>query len=380
MLGDTVDAGIVVNRETAMEISAVFACVSRLAEAVGIVPFKLFRKDTSGRRLDISWTREGKLFRRGVNGYQTWQDFANQAMLQLLIYGDFRAKIGRVNDYVDALYPIDDPQNWRTEIVCGEKKHYHKSAAGDDEITYKAADIFHIAGASPDGYTGRAMCDTHRQTLSLARAVGQYGCKFFANSGTPAGVLIVPNLHANLQDDETVEKRAESIRKTFTAAYGGGNTHRIMVSDDMKYESFGVDPDKAQALETRQQVTKEIAAIFNMPMWKLYQETPPNAEARNSFYTDCLMPHLVRLQSNIDKQLLPDNCYCKFIIAALLQADQKSRYDSYRTAIQSRILCPNEARAMEELEPYDGGELYINPNVMSQYDAERLAKREENAK
>ena len=48
-----------------------------------------------------------------------------------------------------------------------------------------------------------------------------------------------------------------------------------------------------------------------------------------------------------------------------MRADHKTRFEAYRTAIQSGFMTPNEVRALEELEPKEGGDrLLINGNMM----------------
>jgi hypothetical protein len=48
---------------------------------------------------------------------------------------------------------------------------------------------------------------------------------------------------------------------------------------------------------------------------------------------------------------------------ALLRADMASRFQAYGLAIQNRIMNPNEVRKLENLNAYDGGDSYENPNI-----------------
>ena len=85
-----------------------------------------------------------------------------------------------------------------------------------------------------------------------------------------------------------------------------------------------------------------------------------------SFVTHTIRPWLVRIEKSISKNLLSDerqSYFAEFKIDGLLRGDIKSRYDAYAMAIQNKILNPNEARAFENLEPYDGGDVYENPNI-----------------
>jgi hypothetical protein len=41
------------------------------------------------------------------------------------------------------------------------------------------------------------------------------------------------------------------------------------------------------------------------------------------------------------------------------------RYAAYQIGISSRILNANECRSLEDLNPYQGGDAYENPNTIS---------------
>jgi phage portal protein BeeE len=53
----------------------------------------------------------------------------------------------------------------------------------------------------------------------------------------------------------------------------------------------------------------------------------------------------------------------EFDVNSLLQADYAARTEGYSKLIASRILNPNEVRAMENRPPYEGGDEFSNPNT-----------------
>jgi hypothetical protein len=83
------------------------------------------------------------------------------------------------------------------------------------------------------------------------------------------------------------------------------------------------------------------------------------------------MTWVVKWEQELDAKLLTsrernnDTNYFKFNTAALLRSDYKTTIDSLAIAIQNRILNPNEARAVLEMNPYEGGEYYMNPATSS---------------
>lgn len=360
-LDGDVDAGCIVDQERAMEIAAYCAAFNLLVKDAGAIPLTMYQKTTSGPQ-KAEWTQEGRRFKFGPNNYQTTQDWVEQVMTHLLGYGDYYAYRYQVGGRFDSLDSIENPDRVVTYVEQGRQVHQVTTYADTRPLgtrTCSDQEIFHIHGPSADGYSGRKAVDVHRQTLSLARAVFRYGARWFANGAQPRGILVLP---AGAKTEDIA--RAKELYKT---TYGGDNIHEIAVyGNGTEFKPISVDPEKSQALGTRQQVTKEICAILDVPLWRFYNETPPSLDARTSYYMLTIRPHVKRIADNINKQLLGEdpNFYVEANLDAVLQADIKTRYEAYGVGIQNRFMNPNQAAAKENLPTYPGGEQYINPHTL----------------
>ena len=56
--------------------------------------------------------------------------------------------------------------------------------------------------------------------------------------------------------------------------------------------------------------------------------------------------------------------FAKFNVNSLLRGDMKSRAEFYTKLQQTGSLSPNEIRALEDLDPRDGGDIYLTPMNM----------------
>jgi len=74
------------------------------------------------------------------------------------------------------------------------------------------------------------------------------------------------------------------------------------------------------------------------------------------------MPYLVNIEKAIYRDLLTEEekktYYAKFQVNGLLRGSAKERAEYYSAMINAEVMCPNEARELEDLNPYDGGEIY----------------------
>ena len=79
-------------------------------------------------------------------------------------------------------------------------------------------------------------------------------------------------------------------------------------------------------------------------------------------------PWLVRWEQALNRKLLlldeRQRYYYEFLVDGLLRGDFESRMRGYWTAIQSGTLSPNEVRDLENRNPRDGGDVYLQPANM----------------
>lgn len=119
-------------------------------------------------------------------------------------------------------------------------------------------DILHIPGTALDGRVGQSVIQLARNAIGLALATEKFGGKFFGNGAVGMGVFEVPTLLA----PEDLEKTKRSLQE----AWGGENMLRpLLLEAGMKYTPTSTDPDKAQAIQTRDFQIAEICRLWNIP-------------------------------------------------------------------------------------------------------------------
>ncbi|MGJ0580896.1 phage portal protein, partial [Xenorhabdus bovienii] len=72
-----------------------------------------------------------------------------------------------------------------------------------------------------------------------------------------------------------------------------------------------------------------------------------------------------RINAGLVKETKQGRFYAKFNTGALLRGDMKSRFEAYTRGINWGIYSPNECRELEELNPREGGDIYLTPMNMT---------------
>ena len=356
-------SGKTVNERTAMQTTAVYACVRILAETIASLPLNVYRSTDNGKEKAIDHQLY-YLLHDEPNPEMTSFVFRETLMSHLLLWGNAYAQIIRDGrGKVLALYPLLPDRMTVDRTTDGRLYYEYRKDTG--YVILRPEDILHIPGLGFDGLVGYSPIAMAKNAIGMAIATEEYGSKFFANGASPGGVLEHPG----------VVKDPARIRESWNAVYqGSGNAHRIAVLEEgMKFQSIGIPPEQAQFLETRKFQTEEICRIFRVPphlVANLDKATFSNIEHQSiSFVVHTIRPWLVRLEQGMNKALLSPSekgqYFVGFVVDGLLRGDYSSRMQGYAVGIQNGFLSPNDVRALENMNTIEHGDIYaMNGNML----------------
>lgn len=364
-------SGKTVNERTAMQTTAVYACVRILAETIASLPLHTYKYTKDGKE-KATEHQLYYLLHDEPNPEMTSFVFRETLMSHLLLWGNAYAQIIRDGrGQVVALYPLL-PDIMRVDRnTSGELYYEYHSDKG--VFILNKDDVLHIPGLGFDGLIGYSPIAMAKNAIGMAASAEEYGAKLFANGANPGGVLEHPG----------VVKDPKKIRDSWNAVYQGSeNAHRVAVLEEgMKFQPISIPPEQAQFLETRKFQTEEICRIFRVPLHlvgNLERATFSNIEYQSiDFVVHTIRPWLVRLEQSINKSLFlkgeRKEYFVSFVVEGLLRGDFASRMQGYSIGIQNGIYSVNEIRNLENfnlLSDEDGGNLHIiNGNMTKLKDA-----------
>ena len=371
----TSSSGKSVNEKTALQTTAVYACVRILAETIALLPLHIYRYSPSGKEKAANHPLY-YLLHSEPNPEMTSFVFRETLMGHLLLWGNAYAQIIRDGrGRVLGLYPLLPNKMLVSRTDQGILFYQYEK----DGRTFflPDTDVLHIPGLGFDGLVGYSPIAMAKNAIGMAIATEEYGAKFFANGASPGGVLEHPG----------VVKDPGKIRESWNAVYqGSGNAHRVAVLEEgMKFQPIGIPPEQAQFLETRKYQLNEIARIFRIPphmIGDLEKSSFSNIEQQSlEFVMYTLDPWVIRWEQAIQRALLSGGekrqYFVKFNVDGLLRGDYQSRMNGYAVGRQNGWLSTNDIRELENLNrisPELGGDLYlINGNMTKLADAGMFA-------
>ena len=368
-------SGKVVTERSAMQMTAVYACVRILSEAVAGLPLHFYRYKDDGSKEKAIDNNLYHLLHDEPNPEMSSFVFRETLMTHLLLWGNAYAQIIRNGKgEVVALYPLM-PNKMQVDRDDSGKLYYSYTRtdgeAGTDRngtVILSPRDVLHIPGLGFDGLVGYSPIAMAKNAIGLAIATEEFGSKFFANGAAPSGVLEHPG---------TI-KDPTRVREAWQSQFGGsGNSGKVAVLEEgMKYTPISISPEQAQFLETRKFQINEIARIFRVPphmVGDLEKSSFSNIEQQSlEFVKYTLDPWVIRWEQSLSRSLLTDEekkrCFFKFNLEGLLRGDYQSRMNGYAIARQNGWMSANDIRELEDLDrllPEQGGDLYlVNGNML----------------
>ena len=348
----------------AMQLSAVWACLRLLTDAISTLPLDTFER-RNGSRIPF---RPRPMYLDFDAPGLTRVQYLTQVVMSLLTDGNAfvatpRDRLGEPTGLV-----VLDPTKVKVERD-GMTITYRVG-----EGTYSTVDVMHIAGVLlPGSLRGLSPIGAAREVVEGASEAQRFGKSWFANASVPPAVIKMPATNDGPADAD----RAKRVAQTWHDTHGGtSNAGKVgVLTDGAELQTVAVANKESQWLESRQFSVQEIARIFGVPPHLIADSSNSTswgsglAEQNLAFGQFSLRPWIERIEDAHNRLLTSHGqrgVFMKLNLDALLRASLSDRYSSYATGIHGGFLAPNEARRWEDLPPIPGGEKVPPPAGQSE--------------
>ena len=325
--------------DSAMQVSAVWACVRLLSDTVSMMPLTAYTfKD--GVRTPI--TDPPLLIQPSSDS--SMPDWLYQLMVSALLRGNTYGRCVRR----DSLgYPLQIELVSPDTVDLRMDRDSGKSAYLFNGVKMPTEDVFHFKAYRFPGYVkGLSPIQYARRSVATDLAVSDFAYGFFRDGAHPSSVLST--------DQPVSQEQAMTIKERFLSAVKGREP--AVLGAGLKYEQIQISPEESQFLETQKYGTAEIARVFGVPPEMIAAEvgnsmTYANVEQRSiDFLTYSVQAWLTRIEAAF-RPLLPGAKHVRFDTSVLLRTDLETRMKATAIGIASKQLTPDEARAMNDYAP-----------------------------
>lgn len=341
-----VRSGVNVTEQSAMAISAVYACVYKIASTISSLGLEIYVRD--GRNVEVANQHPSyQLITSEPNQNQNAYDFWETLMASALMYGCGYAIIERnARGYAERLVPVSY-YDVDAKDVDGERVFVIRDYGVVSQENM--LEISNMQRMSP--------IRLHRENMGLAKAAQDFGSEYFGQKGQMTGVLA--------SDQPLRKEQMDVIQNSWNQSAMNAGTKLLPFG--FKYQRITITPDEAQFIETRKFQAEEICRIYSVPPSLVQlpsQTTFNNVEQQNlQFARHTISPWAKRIEQEIDRKLIqsferPD-IYSKFNMNDLYRGDLSARTNFYQQMLQTGVMSINEVRAKENMNPVEGGDQHM---------------------
>lgn len=367
--------GVRIDRETALGVSAVWACVSLISDSVATLPLEAYRK-TDGT--PARYSGPGLAWLDRPNPEQTLVDFKFGTVASLLLDGNafIYTVRDRKGDVVEAW--LLDPRwvqvrrefqpdgslalNYYVTVAKGMQ-----SPVGPFKVT-AGPEMFHIMAFQPNSSWPRGIgpLDVAKMMFGSGIAGQEMGGRYFGSGFNASGVIEYP-------EDMTPEQ-ARELKDDFARANSGLRKMHLppVLTGGATWKQIQISPEQAQFIEQRKFSVDEIARFFRVPphmIGNLEKSTSWGTGIEQQsigFVTYTLRPWLERIEEAWSRNMLvfQPNTFFRFDTTSLLRGDAASQAAYWEFRFRTASASPNDIKAAYGEQPVpDGDKLYFPVNM-----------------
>ena len=341
-------SGAAINKDTAMALSAVYACTYRISSTIASIGIDLIKREGKNREPQPNhpaYRLVASSPSQLCTPFEFWETIVANAVLSGIGYAFIQRTASGAAESLSII------------------RYIYKLTSGQIVQPDDMLEIANIYRTSP--------ILLHKENLGLAVAAQEFGAEYFGNGGRMTGIL---STEQNIPKDRT-----EALQTSWNGAMNQGGGTKLLPFG-FKYQRISISPEEAQFIETRKFQAEEICRIFSVPPALVQldtQTTYSNVEQQNlQFARHTIAPWAMRIEQELGQKLLTTNeqqsYVFKFRLDDLARGDMQSRADYYTKLITSGVMSINEARNREELNPVLGGNTHtvqVNQIALDQLDA-----------
>lgn len=330
-----------ITKEQALNIPAVSACVTIIAECIASLPVYLYKED--GKRVEvITDDPRLKLLNDETGDMLDAFEFKKALIVDYLLMGGGYAFINRERNNVKSLHYVE------TGYVSVQKnadpifKDYRILVNG---AFYEGYQFIKLLRNTKDGSTGEGIIQENNKLLSVVYNSLIYEELLLQTGGNKKGFL---KSQGRLSDAAIKE-----LKTAWKKLYSNNTENVVILNNGLDFQEASSSSVELQLNENKKTNSEEICKLFLVPSSIL--DGTASDDVWDNWIKTCIVPKLTALQTAFNKSLLlsseKGSFYFAFDTKELLKGDIEKRFKAYEIGTKNGILQIDEVRYMEDLEP-----------------------------
>jgi HK97 family phage portal protein len=340
-------SGEVVSEINVFASTAILSAVTLLADSVSSMPIDIIKRKPN----QIQKLSTPSVFQY-PNDRQNMFEFLHQLMATLALNGNAYIYAPRGSNGLPVEMRNISPAQVKKIVQTDTGAYIY--TIGREQFSSDDVKAVHWL-LMPNQLRGVSPMEALRNTIGTGLAMDRFLAQFYGEGATPSSVLET--------DGAITPEQAQQIAQNWEQAH---YKHRkpAVLQGGLKWRSITTSAADMQMLEHKESIIRDIARVYRIPLHLIIgtggdTQTYTNLEGTGAaFYKYTLLGWVRRLETTLS-EFLPYNQEVRFDATEFLRADLMTRVQAQTMQIANGSLTPNEAREIENREPYDGGDTFV---------------------
>lgn len=326
-----------ITEKQALNIPAVARCVNLICETVAMIPAKLYKEEIiDGKRKNVEVPEDARcsLLNEDTKDALDGTQFKKAMVRDYLLNGNAYAYINKSRNSVKSLNYVDCNNILITKNSDPIFKDYNILVQGQ---TYKPFEFLKIMRSTKDGARGTGIIEENNELLKVAYTTLKFEQNLVSTGGNKKGFINAKN--------RLTKEAIDALKAAWDKFYSNNEEKMIILNDGLTFQEASNTSVEMQLNENKNSINNSILDIFGVP-------TPWNWE---TFIKTAIMPILKTIECALNRDLLLEkekkSLYFAFDTKEIIKGDIKTRFEAYKTALDSNLMQIDEVRYLEDLEP-----------------------------
>jgi HK97 family phage portal protein len=361
-------SGFPVTDKTAMQVSTVYACLSKLSGAIQQLPLNKYRFDADNNREqsprdDLWWMlNESPAPAWTAASWKEWivkcVNLRGDQFTEIMRKSRFGTEVARLK--------VHHPDCVVVRRVGARLAYDVYDLETLTAYTVDQDDMLHFAGFGFDGLRSLSAIQTAaRAGIGNALAAADYSGKSIGGGAMPQIALKYPN---KMGDDQK-----KMLRDSFEATYGQGNGSSsarklpLVLTEGADVQELSISPVDMELLSSRRFEREDICQALGVPPILIGDNDKTSSwgtgieQITLGFVKYTVKPHLNRWEEEMNRKLFRNaGPFLEFDLDELLRGDSKAQAEADRAALGGAqgdgYKTVNEVRRSRNLPPLKGGD------------------------
>jgi HK97 family phage portal protein len=331
-----------VTKKEALAIPAIQGCIKFAADTVSMLPIKLYREN-GGKVEEVKNDNRVRLLNDDTGDTLDANQFWRAIITDYFLGKGGYAYIKRGFNTFESLHYVDEINIAQIKNADPIFKDYNITVQG---APYRPYEFLKLLRNTKDGCRGVSIIEENALMLSVAYNTLIFEENLVKKGGNRRGFL--------KSEQRLTQPDIDNLKEAYAKLYSNNSENVVILNKGLEFQEAANSSVEMQLNENKETNSNELCKPFLFPV-NVINGTATEKEYNNAFKMG-IMPLLRTIECALNRDLLLESEKTSYYFAVdtkeMLKGNMKERYEAYGIAIEKGFMKIDEARYMEDKEPF----------------------------